>query len=62
MRYPAAAYEKLKIFWAEGSRHPLRMIRTVGIISLFSYAMFATLPFFIPNTDKSHFPPYLALP
>ena len=33
-----------------------------GAVCLLAYTLFALGAFFIPNTDGSHFPPYLALP
>ena len=33
-----------------------------GSVCLLAYILFALAAFFIPNTDHSHFPPYLALP
>ncbi|MHB1389623.1 MAG: glycosyltransferase 87 family protein [Thermoleophilia bacterium] len=62
MTYKANAIEKLKLAWSSGGAHPLSKIRTAGILSVLAYLMFMILPFFIPNTVKSHFPPYLGLP
>jgi hypothetical protein len=38
------------------------VIAISGCLSVIAYVLFILLPFFIPNTDLSRFPPYLALP
>ncbi|MHB0866386.1 MAG: glycosyltransferase 87 family protein [Thermoleophilia bacterium] len=62
MTYKANLIEKMRPVWAGGGGRPLPKIRTAGYLSILAYALFMTLPFFIPNTVKSHFPPYLELP
>lgn len=62
MKYPAQAQKKLRHLWTGVHRKPLPVIVAAGCVSLLAYAIFVVLPFFIPNTDRGHFPPYLALP
>ncbi|MFA6000612.1 MAG: hypothetical protein WC828_00645 [Thermoleophilia bacterium] len=62
MRYSTKARLKIKKFWSQGSAHQLPVLATVGAMSVLAYFLFAIMPFFIPGTDDTHFPPYLALP
>ena len=62
MRYSTEARLKIKKFWSHGSAHQLPVLATVGAVSVLAYFLFAIMPFFLPGTDDTHFPPYLALP
>ena len=62
MRYPTTTRHKIKEFWRDGSAHQLPVLVTIGTVSLAAYIIFSLLPFFIPGTDDTNFPPYLALP
>lgn len=62
MKNLSKTLEKVKWLWAAGRERPLPVIVAAGSVSFLAYVMFVVLPFFIPNTDKSNFPPYLALP
>lgn len=48
--------------WQAGSSNPLPALILSGSVCLLGYLLFALVAFFIPDTDRSHFPPYLALP
>ncbi|MHB1381543.1 MAG: glycosyltransferase 87 family protein [Thermoleophilia bacterium] len=41
---------------------PFAAIRNAGLLSLLVYALFCLLALFIPGSDRSFFPPYVALP
>ncbi|MCL4474150.1 MAG: hypothetical protein M1455_09475 [Actinobacteria bacterium] len=62
MRYPTTIHRKLAELWRATASRPLPVLLLAGSVSLLAYTMFALVAFFIPNTDASHFPPYLALP
>lgn len=62
MRYPTKTRKKLSALWQAGSGNPLPTLFLSGSVCLLGYLLFALVAFFIPNTDRSHFPPYLALP
>lgn len=62
MNYPLQALERFKLIQAAAQRRPLTVIFVAGCVSTLAYVLFVILPFFIPKTDRSHFPPYLALP
>jgi hypothetical protein len=46
---------------AGGGRFPGTIIYA-GIATLLIYFLFSLLAFFVPGSDRSHFPPYIALP
>ncbi|MBI5869757.1 MAG: hypothetical protein HZB44_02185 [Actinobacteria bacterium] len=52
----------LSAIWQAGSDNPMPALLLSGSVCLLGYLLFALVAFFIPNTDRSHFPPYLALP
>ncbi|MDO8735837.1 MAG: hypothetical protein Q7K29_01985 [Thermoleophilia bacterium] len=54
--------KNLTAIWQAGSANPLRALTLSGSVCLMGYLLFSLVAFFIPNTDRSHFPPYLALP
>ncbi len=62
MRYPTKIHEKLTDLLRASAANPLPALLFCGSVSLLGYVLFALVAFFIPNTDGSHFPPYLALP
>jgi len=62
MRYPKIVQQKSRDLWRASAANPLPALLVAGSISLLAYLLFALFAFFIPNTDASHFPPYLALP
>jgi len=62
MRYPTKTAKKLTALWQAGASNPLPALILSASVCLLGYLLFALVAFFIPNTDRSHFPPYLALP
>ncbi|MHB9112287.1 MAG: hypothetical protein ACYC4D_06630 [Thermoleophilia bacterium] len=62
MRNPTKTRKTLSAIWQAGSGNPLPALLLSGSVCLLGYLLFALVAFFIPNTDQSHFPPYLALP
>ncbi len=54
--------EKLLLIRERAMARPLLSLAAVGGSSLLAYIIFAVLPLFLPDTDATHFPPYLALP
>jgi len=62
MRHPTTLQQRLEGLWRAGTANPLPALLLSGCISFVAYMLFALVAFFIPNTDHSHFPPYLALP
>ncbi|MBE0428587.1 MAG: hypothetical protein IBX61_01790 [Thermoleophilia bacterium] len=48
--------------WAAGLQKPRQVIVATGFILLLAYVKFAAMPFLVPGTDWTRFPPYLALP
>lgn len=53
---------KADAFRAGASIDPLRPLVWIGLINLLFYMVFSLIPLFLPETDLSHFPPYIALP
>lgn len=41
---------------------PFTAIRNAGLLSLMAYSLFCLLALFIPGSDRTYFPPYVALP
>lgn len=62
MRYPTIIQKKLKVLTQASAANPLPALLLSGSVCFMGYLLFALVAFFIPNTDHSHFPPYLALP
>ncbi len=62
MKYPIKFQQKLEDFWQASTSNPLPALVIAGSISLAGYLLFASVAFFIPDIDRGHFPPYLALP
>ncbi|MHB8160283.1 MAG: glycosyltransferase family 87 protein [Thermoleophilia bacterium] len=56
------AQQKIKDLWRVRSANPLPTLLLSGSVCLLGFMLFALVAFFIPNTDRSFFPPYLALP
>ncbi len=53
---------KTAALWRSAQADPVKALTVIGAVSLLAYLVFALLPLALPDTDRSHFPPYLALP
>lgn len=62
MKYPDILLRKTRGVWDQAAARPAAVIVGIGGITTLAYILFMILPFFIPETDRSNFPPYLALP
>lgn len=62
MKYPEILLRKTRGIWEAAIARPAAAIVGIGCVTTLAYVLFMILPFFIPATDRTNFPPYLALP
>lgn len=57
-----SARNRIDGLWRDARANPVRSLKRIGVVSLLVYLVYAVLPLVLPDTDKTLFPPYIALP